>query len=165
MQLWSQIGRSLPSFQAGINPEVESWDQLLFCRKYENWSKKRLEMQAYSCWQGGTLCFKTSKLAEAQSLLTKAKIIYGSLSKAVGEKDGAPQHRLQEPGRERRQGGGGAAHQHPGLAQGVQHSGRGEGAQVIRSVGYSQLASSFMFKRWNLNQITGLLMLEEGFTC
>ena len=97
MQLWSQIGRSLPSFQAGINPEVESWDQLLFCRKYENWSKKRLEMQAYSCWQGGTLCFKTSKLAEAQSLLTKARIIYGSLSKAVGEKDGAPQHRLREP--------------------------------------------------------------------
>ena len=66
-----------------------------------------------------------------------------------------PQHRLREPGR--RQGGGGrrsrdggAAHQHPGLAQGVQHSGRGEGEQVIRSVGNSQPASSFMFMRYSV---------------
>ena len=77
-------------------------------------------MQAYSCWQGGTPCFETSKWAESNI------IIYGSLSQAVGEKDGAPQHRLREPGRERQRGGGGhrgqdggAAHQHPVLAQGA----------------------------------------------
>ena len=68
-----------------------------------------------------------------------------------------PQHRLREPGRQRGGGGrtsrdGGAAHQHPVLAQAVRHSsrGEGEGEQVIRSVGNSQPASSFMFMQYSV---------------
>ena len=52
-------------------------------------ARTKLETQAYSCWLGGTLCFETSKWAEAQSLLTKARTIYESLSQAVGEEEGA----------------------------------------------------------------------------
>lgn len=52
-------------------------------------ARTKLETQAYSCWLGGTLCFETGKWAEAQSLLTKAKTIYESLSQAVGEEEGA----------------------------------------------------------------------------
>jgi len=52
-------------------------------------ARTKLETQAYSCWLGGTLCFETSKWAEAQSLLTKARTIYESLSQAVGEEEGS----------------------------------------------------------------------------
>jgi len=52
-------------------------------------ARTKLETQAYSCWLGGTLCFETSKWAEAQTLLTKARTIYESLSQAVGEEEGA----------------------------------------------------------------------------
>merc|ERR1719342_1817731 len=52
-------------------------------------ARTKLETQAYSCWLGGTLCFETSKWAEAQTLLTKARTIYESLSQAVGEEEGS----------------------------------------------------------------------------
>ena len=52
-------------------------------------ARTKLETQAYSCWLGGTLCFETSKWSDAQTLLTKAKTIFESLSQAVGEEEGA----------------------------------------------------------------------------
>ena len=78
MQHWSQNGRSQPCSHAGINPEDESWEMTSFDSAWNCGERGGLEIQACSCWMGGMLCFQTSKWAEAQSLLTKAKTIYAS---------------------------------------------------------------------------------------
>eukprot|EP00088_Acartia_fossae_P053457 TRINITY_DN6090_c0_g1_i2.p1 TRINITY_DN6090_c0_g1~~TRINITY_DN6090_c0_g1_i2.p1 ORF type:complete len:596 (+),score=215.24 TRINITY_DN6090_c0_g1_i2:37-1824(+) len=51
-------------------------------------ARTKLETKAYRCWLTGTLFFETSKWSEAQAMLSQAKTIYESLSKAVGEEEG-----------------------------------------------------------------------------